>query len=78
MLEKTGKEYQPSCWYFHDFPKDCMYPELITPLKRVYRSIYHYLNCIRDLNNPYLVEHYDSMTGEPISDDADYYHSLLY
>jgi len=26
---------------------------------------------------PYLVEHYDSMTGEPISDEPDYSHSYL-
>ena len=43
---RTGKEYQPSYWYFHDFPKDCKDPATFTPLKRVDRSIYHYLNCI--------------------------------
>jgi hypothetical protein len=29
----------------------------------------------RDLSQPYLVEHYNSETGEPISDDVDYNHS---
>src|SRR3954447_8668570 len=42
---RTGKEYQPSYWYFHDFPKDCKDPNQFTPLKRVDRSVYHYLNC---------------------------------
>lgn len=46
----TGKEYQPSYWYFRgylelgrypDNPKDRQY---FTPLKRVDRSVYHYLN----------------------------------
>ena len=40
----TGKEYQPSYWYFHDFPKNPKDPAGYTPLKRVDRSIYHYLN----------------------------------
>ncbi|MBB5790504.1 MGH1-like glycoside hydrolase domain-containing protein [Jiangella mangrovi] len=31
----------------------------------------------RDGRTPYLVEHYDSETGEPISDEADYLHSYL-
>jgi hypothetical protein len=43
---RTGKEYQPSYWYFHDFPKDCKDPNTFTPLKRVDRSIYHYLNSL--------------------------------
>ncbi|MFD0675589.1 MULTISPECIES: MGH1-like glycoside hydrolase domain-containing protein [unclassified Paenibacillus] len=43
---RTGKEYQPSYWYFHDFPKDCKDPATFTPLKRVDRSVYHYLNCL--------------------------------
>ncbi|WP_261800125.1 MGH1-like glycoside hydrolase domain-containing protein [Paenibacillus sp. PAMC21692] len=47
---RTGKEYQPSYWYFNDFPKNCKDPELVTPLKRVDRSIYHYLNCIGVMN----------------------------
>lgn len=40
----TGKEYQPSYWYFHDFPKNPKDPAGFTPLKRVDRSVYHYLN----------------------------------
>ncbi|WP_284639381.1 MGH1-like glycoside hydrolase domain-containing protein [Paenibacillus silviterrae] len=43
---RTGKEYQPSYWYFHNFPKDCKDPNTFTPLKRVDRSIYHYLNSL--------------------------------
>ncbi len=30
-----------------------------------------------DLRSPYLVEHYDSITGEPLSDEPDYNHSFL-
>lgn len=40
----TGKEYQPSYWYFHDYPDDPFDPASYTPLKRVDRAIYHYLN----------------------------------
>lgn len=40
----TGKEYQPSYWYFHNFPKNPKDPAGFTPLKRVDRSVYHYLN----------------------------------
>ncbi|ODT66442.1 MAG: hypothetical protein ABS75_27075 [Pelagibacterium sp. SCN 63-23] len=40
----TGKEYQPSYWYFHDYPDDPLDPSGYTPLKRVDRAIYHYLN----------------------------------
>lgn len=40
----TGKEYQPSYWYFHDYPKNPRDPQGYTPLKRVDRSVYHYLN----------------------------------
>lgn len=40
----TGKEYQPSYWYFHDFPKNPKDRTTFTPLKRVDRSVYHYLN----------------------------------
>ena len=42
----TGMEYQPSYWYFHDFPKDCMDKETYTPVKRVDRNVYHYLNTL--------------------------------
>ena len=44
--QHTGKEYQPSYWYFHDYPLDCRDPATYTPLKRVDRSVYHYLNCL--------------------------------
>lgn len=40
----TGKEYQPSYWYFYDFPKNPKDRTTFTPLKRVDRSVYHYLN----------------------------------
>ncbi|TDF98715.1 MGH1-like glycoside hydrolase domain-containing protein [Paenibacillus piri] len=43
---RTGKEYQPSYWYFHNFPINCKDPNTFTPLKRVDRSVYHYLNCL--------------------------------
>ncbi|WP_420114968.1 MGH1-like glycoside hydrolase domain-containing protein [Pseudactinotalea sp.] len=42
--KRTGKEYQPSYWYFHDYPSDAKDPETFTPLKRVDRAIYTYLN----------------------------------
>ena len=40
----TGKEYQPSYWYFHDYPDDPFDQSTYTPLKRVDRAIYQYLN----------------------------------
>lgn len=40
----TGKEYQPSYWYFKDFPPNPKDPAGFTPLKRVDRSVYHCLN----------------------------------
>lgn len=43
---RTGKEYQPSYWYFHGYPKDPKDPATYTPLKRVDRSVYHYLNVL--------------------------------
>jgi hypothetical protein len=42
----TGKEYQPSYWYFHNFSKDCQNKETYTFLKRVDSSIYFYLNLL--------------------------------
>lgn len=42
--KRTGKEYQPSYWYFHDYPGDAKDPATFTPLKRVDRAIYTYLN----------------------------------
>ncbi len=43
---KTGKEYQPGYWYFHGFHKNPKDPDYFTPLKRVDRSVYHYLNLL--------------------------------
>ena len=40
----TGKEYQPSYWYFHGYPDDPFDQTTYTPLKRVDRAIYQYLN----------------------------------
>jgi len=40
----TGKEYQPSYWYFHDYPDDPFDQSTYTPLKRVDRAVYQYLN----------------------------------
>ncbi len=54
LVEKThsltGKEYQPSYWYFQgylalgQYPRNPKDPQYFTPLKRVDRSVYHYLN----------------------------------
>lgn len=43
---RTGKEYQPSYWYFHDYSQNLRDPGTYTPLKRVDRSIYHYKNVL--------------------------------
>lgn len=43
---RTGKEYQPSYWYFHNYPDNPKDPETYTHLKRVDRSIYHYQNVL--------------------------------
>ncbi|NHW38314.1 hypothetical protein GQF04_27890 [Paenibacillus aceris] len=43
---RTGKEYQPSYWYFHDFPKNPKDKQTYTHLKRVDRTVYHYLNTL--------------------------------
>ncbi|EYD74132.1 cell wall surface anchor family protein [Rubellimicrobium mesophilum DSM 19309] len=40
----TGKEYQPSYWYFHGFPDDPFDKATYTPLKRVDRAVYQHLN----------------------------------
>ena len=37
-------------------------------------SLEHYQG--HDMKRPYLVEHYDCITGEPLSDEADYLHSF--
>lgn len=42
--KRTGKEYQPSYWYFHEYPGDPKDPATFTPLKRVDRAIYTFLN----------------------------------
>ncbi|MEG7531830.1 MAG: trehalase family glycosidase, partial [Hungatella sp.] len=42
----TGKEYQPSYWFFHNYPNNPKDPSTYTPLKRVDRSVYHYQNLI--------------------------------
>ncbi|WP_339319509.1 hypothetical protein [Paenibacillus sp. FSL R10-2734] len=41
---RTGKEYQPSYWYFHNYPRNPKDPETYTHVKRVDRTVYHYLN----------------------------------
>lgn len=43
---RTGKEYQPSYWYFHQFPKNPKDKATYTHLKRVDRAVYHYLNTL--------------------------------
>lgn len=43
---RTGKEYQPSYWYFHDYPKNPKDKTTYTHVKRVDRTIYHYLNTL--------------------------------
>ncbi|MCD7965895.1 MAG: hypothetical protein LUG90_09030 [Clostridiaceae bacterium] len=53
--QRTGKEYQPSYWYFSGYPKDYNNPETYTWLKRVDRSVYHYLN-IRGLAGLYRMQ----------------------
>lgn len=42
--QRTGKEFQPSYWYFNDFPDNGRDKSKITPLKRMDTSVYHYLN----------------------------------
>ncbi len=41
---RTGKECQPSFWYFSQFPGNHKDRSKITPLKRLDTSVYHYLN----------------------------------
>ena len=41
---RTGKEYQPSYWAFAPYPQNPKDKATYTPLKRVDRSVYHYLN----------------------------------
>lgn len=42
----TGMEYQPSYWYFHDYPDNSKDETTYTPVKRVDRSVYQYLNTL--------------------------------
>ncbi|MFC0212981.1 hypothetical protein ACFFK0_11035 [Paenibacillus chartarius] len=55
---RTGKEYQPSYWYFHNYPKNPKDKTTYTHLKRVDRAVYHYLNTLavarlcRELDDP--------------------------
>jgi hypothetical protein len=42
----TGKEYQPSYWYFAGYPDNAKDKSSYTALKRVDRSIYTYLNLL--------------------------------
>lgn len=43
---RTGKEYQPSYWYFHGYPRNPKDPAGYTHVKRVDRTVYHYLNAL--------------------------------
>jgi hypothetical protein len=42
----TGKEYQPGYWYFNGYPDNVKDKSGYTPLKRVDRSVYTYLNAL--------------------------------
>ncbi|MDR2101366.1 MAG: hypothetical protein LBP43_02200 [Treponema sp.] len=42
----TGKEYQPGYWYFTGYPDNVKDKSGYTPLKRVDRSVYTYLNAL--------------------------------
>lgn len=63
---RTGKEYQPSYWFFHDYPKNPKDPDTYTPVKRVDRTVYHYLNALG-------VARLCAMLGDP---EADSYERL--
>lgn len=43
---RTGKEYQPSYWYFNDYPDNAKEEGSYTYLKRVDLAIYLYLNAL--------------------------------
>jgi hypothetical protein len=58
----TGKEYQPGYWYFAGYPDNANDESSYTPLKRVDRSIYTYLNT---LGIAYLCD----ITGDPDKDE---------
>ncbi|MCA0755622.1 hypothetical protein KP806_11205 [Paenibacillus sp. N4] len=61
---RTGKEYQPSYRYFHQYPRNPKDPETYTYVKRVDRTVYHYLNALA-------VARLCKELGDP---DADAYH----
>jgi hypothetical protein len=70
----TGKEYQPSYWYFYDYPDDPLDPATYTPLKRVDRAIYHHLNALGvaglcRLMGDSEAEQFDALAGA-IADDV--------
>lgn len=44
--QRTGKEFQPSYWYFSGYPRNPKAEGAMIPLKRVDRTIYHYLNVL--------------------------------
>lgn len=44
--QRTGKEFQPSYWYFTDFPQNGKDKSKIVPMKRLDTSVYHYLNVL--------------------------------
>lgn len=44
--QRTGKEFQPSYWYFSDFPQNGKDKSKIIPMKRMDTSVYHYLNTL--------------------------------
>lgn len=44
--QRTGKEFQPSYWYFTDFPQNGKDKSKIIPMKRMDTSVYHYLNTL--------------------------------
>ena len=43
---RTGKEYQPSFWYFNNFPDNVRDKDSFTPLKRVDLAAYQYRNAL--------------------------------
>ena len=43
---RTGKEFQPSYWYFTEYSINRKDKSLVTPLKRMDTSVYHYLNAL--------------------------------
>lgn len=62
----TGMEYQPSYWYFYEYPDNCRDESTFTPVKRVDRNVYHYLNVTA-------VEKLCRVCGDP---EAERYHLL--